>query len=173
MPVGNIGMGPQIIQAYNAVKPRTILDIGIGFGYWGVTIRNYTGANPETGEMDMRHIHIDGVEIFPKYRNPFWAAYNQVYEGNIKDILHILPNYDLVMAIDLVEHLPRHVTRQIVRKSRNFILGVCTVMSEEHKKSPYGNIKENHKTLWTMKEFQNMGALTACMSEDYFVVWRY
>jgi hypothetical protein len=171
MPVGYCNMAEPLINHVYKTQPKRIIDLGIGFGYWGATLRNYFSGATD-GHMNYGHKIIDGVEIFPQYRNPMWSLYNFIHIGDIKDFIYLLPKYDMTICIDVVEHLPKETVYQMIEKSKSLMLGVCTEMGPQHLQSPHGNPHENHVTLWTEQEFRDMGFKITTLNPLYFAAYK-
>jgi hypothetical protein len=58
---------PAVMNKVNHLKPESILDIGIGFGKYGVLIRDLLELPNERYDKDLWITRIDGVEAFKGY----------------------------------------------------------------------------------------------------------
>src|SRR5512143_3083288 len=97
MPSSFVANIPEIVVLAVDLRPRpkTILDVGVGAGTYGVLLREYLPRGRK----------IDGVEIWPKYLTWQWGAYDHIYVGDVRDL--DLPGYDLILLIDILEHFER------------------------------------------------------------------
>lgn len=171
MPVGYAAMAEHVHTAVRRTNPHTILDIGMGYGLWGALIRNYFGANASGSIYPTNGLVLHGVEIFPVYRNPMWDLYNQVLIGDIQKYTHIIDQYDLVVFIDVIEHLPKELGELILTKAKHAIVGVCQEMYD-FKVQPYGNTHEDHTTVWDEDQVKMLGYETARLNPLYFAAWK-
>src|SRR4051794_1109603 len=112
MPVSNPEHIPAVLHFVQACQPRSILDVGIGTGSYGLLLRQ--GLDIGYGRMQPAEwqVQIDGVEIFEGYRNPVWGyAYSRVVMGDVRQLLPGLGAYDLILCNDVLEHFPREESR--------------------------------------------------------------
>ena len=101
---------PAILEVVLEVNPRKVLDVGAGFGKYGLLVREqYLSARTKQGDLcpkdDMIINAIEDNEYFLSNER-IWKIYNKVY---IKPVEHysLLPfcmHYDLTLLIDVIEH---------------------------------------------------------------------
>ncbi len=117
MPMSNTLHLPTVIHYATELKPSRILDIGVGMGTYGFLLRQYLDiANGRIRKHEWRLV-INGIEIFEGYRNPVWDyAYDEVKIGDIRDFLPELPQYDLVLCNDVLEHFQYSEARDLVQR---------------------------------------------------------
>lgn len=159
MPTSHYNQLNQIMSLVVHVKPNSILDIGVGFGKFGVLCREQL----EMWRKDRAYhkkdwkTRIDGIEIFEKYKNPLYVfVYNRVYFGNALNVLPELKSiYDLILLIDVLEHFSYDAGINLLglclEKGRNLI--ISTPHNIGSQKEVFGNIHETHKFQWTTKHF--------------------
>lgn len=128
------------------LQPLSVLDVGIGNGKWGVLAREYTDIWVKRSHNAVR---IDGIEIFEKYRNINWRNYNNVFIGNVKDILATLPNYDLIIFLEVLEHLEKSEALKLLDLCKS----KCKLLIFSYTNSPqgpaFGNVNETHISTWS------------------------
>lgn len=169
MPSSQAWRIPAVAELIYKLKPKSILDIGIGFGKWGVIAREYTDVNKGRCAKNQWQIRIDGIEIFPAYKSVLWEVYNKVYIGNVIDVLPKLGNYDLVMAIEVLEHMKRadglRMLSLIKMKSVHFIVSYSNSISPV----VFGNKHEEHITKWNSDDFRGCSLMCSrALSEVYY-----
>lgn len=146
------------------LHPQTVLDIGVGFGKWGALSREYTDVNKGRCAKNQWKARIDGIEIFPAYESVLWAVYNKVYIGNAIDILPKLGGYDLILAVEILEHLKREdglrMIAAIKERSRHYVVSYSNSVSG----TTFGNKYEAHISKWTPADFSECRLL--CASHD-------
>lgn len=129
MPSSHFYQLNKIIELITFTDPLTLLDIGVGFGKYGVLAREYLELwEGETKEFGKWKRIIDGIEVFPDYITPLHRfVYNKIYIG---DALEIIPklkkNYDLALLIDVVEHFEYKdgikLIEETLKRSKNIII---------------------------------------------------
>lgn len=85
------------------------LDIGVGFGKYGVLLREYMDVCRGRYDRPLWQARLDGIEVHAAYANPIWSfVYNDMFIGDALSIVPALKNhYDVVLAIDVIEHFDR------------------------------------------------------------------
>ncbi len=146
-----------------ALQPETVLELGIGFGKWGVLLREVLDAMYGRCRPDQWKRKICGIEVWREYSNPSWGAYNGVLkmEFPFPPGETVGTDWDLVMMMDSLEHLTPEVgrpfLRSLVENNKHVIISVPNGYMPQDG-SPYGNDFENHR--WTfngLEEFQFPG----------------
>jgi hypothetical protein len=142
------------------VNPMSVLDIGTGFGKYGVLCREYLEL------WDGRHNYsqflrrIDGVEVFGDYVTPLHKfVYNNMYINDIMEVLDkIEVRYNLVLLIDVLEHFEKHKGEILLHKVLNKSDGVLisTPKKPSSQKDAFGNVYETHRSKWTKDELSSL-----------------
>lgn len=117
------------------IKPKKILDVGAGSGYYGRILKN-------------SGVRIDADEIWPAsadyLRKSGW--YSWVTELNILDYEYEKGTYDLVIFGDILEHLSLEDAQKVFRYAfmhANHVL-VSIPNSNYPQEALYGNEHERH-----------------------------
>jgi hypothetical protein len=136
------------------LNPLSVIDIGVGHGKWGFLSREYTDIWNWRHYKEEWKARIDGIEIFEKYRNKVWDyAYNNIYIGDARDVLKTLPQYELCVMIDVLEHFKKedgiNLVSQILEKSKNAIISYSNCPQG----SVRGNDHEEHLSEWDQSDF--------------------
>jgi hypothetical protein len=141
-------LAEQVIE----LKPKSILDVGIGFGLNGLLFRQYTDA--WNGDYKNWKTKIDGVEISGDYILPHhYEIYDNVMIG---DALTVdITNYDLIYAGDIFEHLKKEDGLKLLEKlrSKSRILIIVTPLKMLPQGTLYGNEYETHICQWRKEDF--------------------
>ncbi|MBN1546528.1 MAG: hypothetical protein JW902_07715, partial [Syntrophaceae bacterium] len=109
-------------------------------------------------------IRVDGVEIWKEYveRLPWLKQfYNRIYIGDIYELIDKLPRYELIIAGDVIEHLPKNRGQEIIRKCirlarRKFILSI-PVGDWTDNKIVANNPYEAHRSVWWARDLIRIG----------------
>ena len=143
------------------LNPKKILDIGPGYGKYGLLFREYLEiwkTIPHKSE-----VKIDAVEVFPEYISPVHKyIYNKVYIGNAaKVIKKIKTSYDLIVLIDVIEHMEKKDGIKLIRelkKKSEFIL-ITTPKKHIEQTDLFSNKYEIHRSLWKRNELRKFGSI--------------
>ena len=134
----------RIVQFCIKAAPRSVLDVGAGYGKYGHLIREYCDKWPWS-------MTIDAVEPFPEYLKRIGcSAYDDVCEDDFLTA-RLLQKYDLVLMIDVLEHFTRDDGERALAKALEFghAVLVSTPRAPAEQGAEYGNEYERHRSVWT------------------------
>jgi len=140
-----------------ALDPCSILDVGVGFGKYGVLTREYTDVRHGRYKKDDWSVVIDGIEIFEPYFNPVWQVYNRVYCQDALALLPHLKNYELVLLGDVIEHFRKKEGRRLLdacMRMATLAVIVSTPLGPYPQGALCGNEHERHLSEWTPRDFE-------------------
>src|SRR5436190_5820502 len=160
---------PIVIHLLRQFQPKSILDVGIGFGKWGHLFREYTDINeaesdPARYERKNWRVRIDGIEGHAAYVTEMHRyLYNHIHLGDVRDLLPTLPSYDLIFLGDIIEHFDKEAGMELLRlaltKAGKAVI-VSTPKFETGQPDLCGNELERHRSLWSARDFRKFdGAL--------------
>jgi len=162
MPSSRPATIPVVIHLLRQLRPRSILDIGVGFGKWGHLFREYTDINeaerdparyPRTGWQ----VRIDGIEGYAPYVTEMHRyIYNDLHIGDAVQILPTLGTYDLVFLGDVIEHFEKKDGKVLLDRSLEHAIKaviVSTPKFETEQEDLCGNELERHRSLWSAADF--------------------
>ena len=163
MPSSNHNQISKIMDLVTALNPQSVLDIGVGFGKYGVLCREYLEL--WDGREDYKKFlrKIDGIEAFTEYLTPLHEfIYNKIYIGNALDVLGQLDGgYDLVLLIDVLEHFDKKdgeiLIKKILSRSKGMIISIPKDIGVQE--DVFCNPYEQHKASWTKKELSRFGEI--------------
>ena len=157
---------PAVLAAVRKLKPRSVLDVGVGFGKWGLLFREYLeivhsekdpSRYPKTGW----RVRIDGVEGFAPYLAPHHDyIYDDVTVGNATEVVPAAGEYDVIFMGDVIEHFApadgETVIAAAVRQAKlAFVVSTPATFREQG--AAVGNEYEIHRSHWTPAEFTRFG----------------
>ena len=163
MPTSHLYQLNEIMELVVLANPRTMLDVGVGFGKYGFLAREYLELWDGREKYEQWTRRIDGIEAFAQYLTPVHKfIYNQIHIGNAAEILPALgQQYDLVTAIDVLEHFDYKQGRQFLlacsQRAANVIISTPTDIGNQA--DAFGNPYETHQFQWQrehFREFQNV-----------------
>src|SRR6266496_6371173 len=169
MPSSRPNTIPTVIHLLRQLKPKSILDIGVGFGKWGHLFREYTDiqeAENEPRRYQRRNwrVRIDGIEGHRAYLTPMHRyLYNKIHIGDARALIKRLFRYDLIFLGDIIEHLDKSDGLQLLRdcfgKAAKAVV-VSTPKFETDQPALCGNELERHRSLWRAEDFKEFPRAT-------------
>ncbi len=156
---------PLIIHVVQQLKPRRVLDVGKGFGKYGMLLHEYLGLDtsrridPGRTMKQQSDLFIDAVEVDPDLMlSHLDQFYTTVYQGDIVEIQRLLPSYDLILMVDVIEHIPKAEGKQVLAA---FLAGgqavLVTTPISFFAQHIYQSKYEEHVSHWKKKDFQEIG----------------
>jgi Methyltransferase domain len=135
---------PPIVHCLIRRDPRRVLDIGPGWGKYGLVCREYLPA------LEL----LDAVEV-PQGRLPTQTLYDTVYIGDVRHApATFFCMYDLVMLVDVIEHVPIEEGHELLDRIQNagadVLVSTPNVFFHQHVEH---NPHEEHLSFWAATEF--------------------
>lgn len=143
MPTSNLYLAPVVITLIDQAHPRTVLDVGPGWGKYGMLVREYVGSVER----------VDAVEAWPGYVTPrLRAIYDHVYELDVRELsVDHLAAYELVLMSEVIEHLPKADGLALLDRIPGRV--VITTPCEFFHNGPNLPPTEEHVSLWELGDF--------------------
>jgi hypothetical protein len=166
MPSSRPNTIPTVINVVRQLKPRSILDVGVGFGKWGHLFREYTDilqaeCDPERYSRKNWQVRIDGIEGYAPYITDMHRyLYNDIHIGKAQDLINQLPKYDLIFVGDVIEHFEKQAGLDFLEKAfakAKRAVVVTTPKNETGQADLCGNELERHRSLWSRRDFKAFG----------------
>jgi 2-polyprenyl-3-methyl-5-hydroxy-6-metoxy-1,4-benzoquinol methylase len=144
------------------IRPRSVYDVGVGYGKWGMLIREYV-------DDFMGGVWIEGCEIFRPYieRSSAKRVYDHIAE---EDWLTLTPQrgeYDLVLMIDVLEHFSSTQAVVALDKALNYSrVALVSTPLNYPQGAVNGNQHERHLSEWRQQTFADAGFVFHDMGSD-------
>jgi len=161
---------PEVISdiVYKVMEmcPRTILDVGAGYGKWGVLcveyLKYWKGFTPI----------VDGVEVFENYKSPVHdSVYRRVFYQNVMELLPTFEGYDLILLVDIIEHLSREDGKKLLEGvKKHYIVSTPAYWSGQG--ACHGNKHEAHISRWTQEDFKHASVVSGREGRKHILGWR-
>lgn len=152
-----------VLAAVVATGPRSILEIGPGFGKYGVLLRELLDLRPGAkGGYAPFQLRIDAVEVDARYLTPIHKfVYDEVVVGDAAAQLASLPRkYDVVLLVDVLEHFRKlaacGLLMDALKIARNVV--VATPYGYYPQGEVFDNPHEAHLCGFFPSEFREGGA---------------
>ncbi len=159
MPSSDTAQISTIIDLIQILNPKSILDVGCGWGKYGFLSREYL-ADPY---WDKESVLIEAVEGYNKNINSVQREiYNNIYICNALDFdVYLKREYDLVIIIDAFEHFTKEdgarLIEKLCMKTRNLLISIPRYVSVQKGYSDDSGKYEEHRAFWTRKMFKKSG----------------
>ena len=149
---------PIIIEVY-LLDPKSVLDLGVGNGKYGMLCREYLDGWKDRYKREDWAVNIVGVEGFPEYRNPAWEFYSKILIEDFSKNYKSYTGYDLVLILDSLEHVDKETGLKILSTLRenNKAVLVCVPEGNHPQGARCGNEFERHRATWTAAELATLG----------------
>ncbi len=163
MPSSHFSQINEIVELIYLTKPTRLLDIGPGFGKYGLLAREYLELWIKPKEYGKRTVRIDAIEAYENYiTNVHQNIYDNIYIGDAIEILPRLKNkYDLALLIDVLEHQTpengRKLLSQCAAQARNMIISTPKKVKEQE--DTFGNPFERHRSQWKKNDLAEHGKM--------------
>lgn len=148
------------IETIMAIEPRRVLDVGIGFGRWGMLIREF--GELWFGRVARKDwtIHIEGVEAFKKNIDDYQSFfYDVIHENDFQKIYRNLPDsWDIVIFGDVLEHFEESVAKSILdwaTSASAYVLINIPLGHDWPQEDLYENAYERHLSEWDLDDFHS------------------
>ncbi len=153
MPSSRFETIPLVLDFVTRMQPKSILDLGIGTGKFGMLFREYLDVWKVDKPYNERVLTLIGVEAFEEYDNPVWEVYDKVYVKNIFDILDELPPVDLLFLGDVIEHFTKEDGKRLLERLDYKYAIIVTPLKVSSQTEVYNNPYEKHISSWTKDDF--------------------
>jgi len=151
MPTGHFDHINLVVEILMKIQPKSVLDIGIGYGKYGMLAREYL----DYAHFKKREVIIDGIEGFGEYIQAGQRFYyDHIFVGDARTILPTLSQYDMILLLDTVEHFNLEDGLQILRNCQSlakYVL-IATPLDIGIQGAVYGNEFERHWFQWKKKD---------------------
>ena len=158
MPSSRYQVIPLVLDLVVSIQPKSILDIGVGYGKYGVLFREYLDVWKTDKPFQNRVTRIDGVEAFAEYENSVWKAYDIVHVGDVTTLLPELTKvkYDLLFMGDVIEHFEKEEAKKLLGALNYNHIIIVTPFQVLKQEAVYDNTYEIHKSEWKHQDFPDL-----------------
>ena len=151
---------PFCVDVLLDVSPMRVLDLGVGFGRWGMLVREFCEEWKGRTHRENWQVHLEGIEIFPKnveeYHHFF---YNWIHVGDVACIIQQMQErWELIICGDVLQLFPRDSAEQVLNRAldlADYVLVNSPIGEGWERSSMYGNPFEEHRSFWQLKDFLN------------------
>jgi 2-polyprenyl-3-methyl-5-hydroxy-6-metoxy-1,4-benzoquinol methylase len=157
MPGSDSSQIPAVLTLVGEANPRSVLDIGVGWGRYGALFRlTFERGEANISDRNRWTIRIDGIEVHSKYIGEIQrAVYDNILIGDVNEISESIGSYDAIFLGDVIEHIEKPkamslLNRLLVKAER---IVVATPNGEYEQGALLGNEYEAHRSAWHPEDF--------------------
>jgi len=160
------------IELIRKINPASVLDIGAGFGRWGILCREFLEIWDSGNYTDKWNCRIDAVEIFEGYLKPYHSYfYDNVYvEDALKFIGENNDKYDLIICGDVIEHFEKNIAEKFIGdclKKCRYLMIIIPVGKNWEQGEINNNKYEIHRSIWSNSDFRKYPDVKIRKFRDY------
>lgn len=143
-----------ILDRVARLQPTSVLDVGIGLGKWGFLLREMLDFSQARFQRQDWKTRIDGCDVH-RYDSPIhdWV-YDAITWGNVLEEKDMASGYDLVLLVDVIEHIDKNdgveILRHLVATNKNVIVSTPVEFFTQHIDE---NPHEDHVSHWERRDF--------------------
>lgn len=159
------------IDLIRRVNPRSVLDVGAGFGRWGIAMREFLEVWSGRVMPSEWRLRVEGIEGHAPSLQPYHEVfYNRIHIVDARDHFAAPGDpFDLAVLGDVVEHLSKPDAIALLRAAlerAEFVLLNIPLGADWPQDALYGNELERHRSTW---EFEELAALLPLLRHRFFV----
>jgi SAM-dependent methyltransferase len=145
-----------IVSVITALRPKSALDLGCGFGKYGLLMREYLDVWQERLDRRDWTINLEAIEGCERYKSPVLDhVYNKVHYGDACSVLPQMGRFDLILIADVIEHFEKAVARSLIVEcfKHTGVVIVSTPVDFFPQGASFGNEYERHRCVFTSADF--------------------
>lgn len=153
------------------IDPRSVLDVGCGFGRWGVLCREFLDIWRGHQTRETWALRLVGVDAYPgNLKQHHHYIYDELHAEPIEHYFARKPDsFDLTVLGNVLEHFPKEqgldVLAEAMKRSQ-YVLVVLPLGDMPRQEHDYGNPYEQRVSTWQAEEILDREPLIARHYED-------
>ena len=170
---GNYQNMGETIGWIRALDPVRVLDVGCGFGRWGLMCREFLDIWNGRTTRERFRTRIWAVEAFSaNIQAHHQHLYDRIFNMKIQDFFATQKEkFDLIIVGDVLEHLSKSDSLSIIdiaMQRSQYVLLVLPIGPDWPQDSAYGNPFEQHLSIWTTDDVQHWHPVKTLLCHDEF-----
>jgi hypothetical protein len=163
---------PFCIEALMKIAPTRVLDIGVGYGRWGMIVREFCDIWYGRVFRADWTVQIEGVEGFAPnigdYHNVF---YNKIHIGDFRKVVATLSGkWSVVIFGDVLEHFEKSEANDLLAwalQQSDYVIVNIPLGAEWPQENLYDNPYERHLSTWMPEDFLPFSVRRQAFFKDY------
>lgn len=161
MPTSSYKRVAKVLAILHHIRPpKRVLDIGVGFGKYGLLLREHLDVRKRRYAPGEWQTVIDGVEAWGQYITPVHRhVYDEILIGDIRELKDEIGSYDLMVLADVIEHMPYEQGVEVLTALFQKCTGGMVVSYPKAIGSDWRNWEnphERHHVVWTEALFREL-----------------
>ena len=162
---------PFCIDVLMKIAPSRVLDIGVGFGRWGIILREFCEVWSGRIFREQWKIQVEGIEGFPRNINDYHGSfYNKIHFGDAAELLPAIAGpWSVVIFGDVLEHFTKEKASELLRISldrSDYVMINVPIGDQWPQEDAYGNKYERHLSQWVPDDFKEFSLVREQMFRD-------
>ncbi|MFG0330586.1 MAG: hypothetical protein ACF8PN_11895 [Phycisphaerales bacterium] len=163
---------PYCIDILMKIEPKRVLDIGVGFGRWGMITREFCDVWFQRVLEEEWAVHIEGIEGFEQNVSDYHRSfYNKIHIGDAREIIPSLNGpWDVTIYGDVLEHFERETAIKLLNASlahSNYVLINIPLGDNYPQDVLYENEYERHLSVWEPDDFNAFPLVRRSLFRDF------
>ena len=163
---------PFCVEAMMRIEPKRVLDIGVGFGRWGIMAREFCDVWFGRVLRSRWKVRIEGVEAYPKNIDAYHSHfYDKIHVGDLRNLLPgFKDRWNLILFGDVLEHFEKDEGIQLLHwalELSDYVLVNIPLGDNWPQDDSYDNPYERHLSLWTAEEFEPFSLRRCAFFRDF------
>lgn len=163
---------PFCVEALMKIAPQRVLDVGVGFGRWGMIVREFCDVWYGRISKDQWSVQVVGIEAFKDNIADYHSAfYSKIHYGDAREIILKMDNsWDVVIFGDVLEHFERETGEVLLNwclDHSQYVLVNIPLGSEWPQEEEYQNPFEKHLSEWNEIDFDRFSVCRKALFIDY------
>jgi hypothetical protein len=168
MPTSALALAHHLVNLAEQTRADSILDVGPGYGKYGVLLREYLNHKPsELSCVEAERRYLDGarailhVEAYDEVylgdvRDPTWTPFVALASGLAVTVPNRIAEFDLVWMVDVLEHLPKADGAALLEAIPGWMV-VCTPSHFfQNPEALQGWETERHRSVWSLDDLRRV-----------------
>jgi hypothetical protein len=161
------------IEVIRTIHPKKILDVGVGFGRWGILCREFLDVWDGRFSPQDWQTEIIGIEAFKEYIQQYHSVfYSRIIHSDVLEYLSSTKEtFDLIIIGDVLEHFQKDQGKlflDLCLSKGKYVLLNVPIGSTWPQEMINGNPYEEHKSRWTNADFTDMPVIIEKRFKDQF-----
>ncbi len=155
------------------LQPSSVLDVGTGFGRWGMLCREFLDVWDGRKARDLWQARIEGIEAFPHCLTPIHEyVYDKVHVGDAVAVLPTLGTFDVIYLGDVVEHQSKSkactLLDEAVAHARQAAIVTIPIGDDWPQEMEWdGDTYHTHRSVWAPEDFDRFPGARRRAFSDY------
>ena len=140
------------------MRPRSVLDVGMGWGKWGFLIRGQIDCCKHGAQKQNWKTRIDAIEVFEPFVTDLHRyLYDNIYITDFRTF-QATTHYDLTIMGDSLEHVTPEEGKKFLKRAMQFSTNIIISVPgfKDSQGTRLGNVHETHRAWYKPADFDSI-----------------